>query len=623
MSVTALSAVVASAARSVGACVPATDGELLHQFVRTRDENAFDDLVRRLGPMVLGVCRRLAGDVHLAEDAFQAAFVVLARRAGDIRPTEAVRAWLYGVAVRTAREARNVSARRLAREMPVPNLPERADETTEAFEADALRILDEEIARLPEHLRAAVLMCELEGVSRKQASERLGIPEGTLSSRLAKGRKLLAAQLRRRGVTLPTAGLTVLASAAVSPQLSAQTTALAQIGAPIPPMVATISNGVFRTMFLHKLTLSLACALVLVAASMVAWSALPPATAKEPPKPSLFFVQKEQPKKEQPPAAKPAGPGAILLVREGPYHVVTPEGKKLSELAAPKMTHGGGAGSLSPDGKRVAFIVTEDSPPQPPSTEVKPWPIKIVIRKVEKPDTEKEKVWDMPAIALQVHWTADGKHLIAVKHNDQDGTDIENLLLDPETGKTEPLKLPEGVRVLDCGRDGKTFLVEAIDTKAKKRKLGLVASGDEKVRELTELQNWPPGTVTGRLSPDGTKVLFTDADPARKHAHKWGMSYRPYLLDIKTGKREPLAEFPENGKVCGIAWSPDGNRIAYTWMQLHEDLLKKEVITVSDAQIETEAFLMVADADGKNAKTVVTEKGSYAINMILGGIDWR
>src|SRR5438045_505627 len=99
----ALSVAVARAARSVGSSsgATATDGELLRSFVRTRGEVAFADLVRRFGPMVLGVCRRVSGDSHLAEDAFQAAFVVLARRAADIRPAEAVRAWLYGVAVRT------------------------------------------------------------------------------------------------------------------------------------------------------------------------------------------------------------------------------------------------------------------------------------------------------------------------------------------------------------------------------------------------------------------------------------------------------------------------------------------------------------------------------------------
>src|SRR5581483_8490021 len=101
----------------------ATDARLLARFVAAHDEAAFAALVHRHGPMVRGVCRRVAGDVHLADDAFQAAFLVLARRAADVKPRAAVRAWLYGVAVRTAREARAMSARRRSREVPVPTVP--------------------------------------------------------------------------------------------------------------------------------------------------------------------------------------------------------------------------------------------------------------------------------------------------------------------------------------------------------------------------------------------------------------------------------------------------------------------------------------------------------------------
>src|SRR5437660_502746 len=143
-----------------------TDGRLLARFVQTQDEPAFAELVRRLGPMVLGVCRRVSGDHHLAEDAFQAAFLVLARRAADILPREAVRGWLHGVAVRTAREARSVSARRRARELPVSAIPERSAPVHSSADPDALAALDEEVAALPDHLRAAVLLCELDGVSR-------------------------------------------------------------------------------------------------------------------------------------------------------------------------------------------------------------------------------------------------------------------------------------------------------------------------------------------------------------------------------------------------------------------------------------------------------------------------
>jgi dipeptidyl aminopeptidase/acylaminoacyl peptidase len=175
--------------------------------------------------------------------------------------------------------------------------------------------------------------------------------------------------------------------------------------------------------------------------------------------------------------------------------------------------------------------------------------------------------------------------------------------------------------VLDAARDGKTFLVAAPGEK--KLKLGLAEAGDLAVRELAEVRHMSPGHVTGRLSPDGTRVLFAGPDPARKNALKWGMSQRPYLLDVKTKKVEPLADFPENGMVWGITWSPDGKRVAYTWQQLHEELLKKDTMSVADATIETEASLVVADADGKNPRTIASGKSKYATNMIFGPIDWR
>ncbi|HVL12280.1 MAG TPA: sigma-70 family RNA polymerase sigma factor, partial [Gemmata sp.] len=338
MPLSALSAVVATAARSVSA--PATDGELLRRYARSGEESAFAGLVRSLGPMVLAVCRRVSQDRHLADDAFQAAFVVLARRAAEVRPAEAVRAWLYGVAVRTAKGVRAVSARRLSRETPVPTIPDRAGDAPATPDDDALAILDEEVGALPEHLRVAVVLCELDGLTRKDAARRLGITEGTLSSRLAKARKLLAGRLRRRGVALPAAGLAVLAtSATVSAKLAAKTSAFASAGASLPPAVAALSNGVFRTMFLHKLTLGAACALALAAAA-AAWTSSPDARATEPPRPRIALAPAAQPAEPKPrPAARPAGPGSIVVARDkDAYWVVTPDGKKQAELDLPDQT---------------------------------------------------------------------------------------------------------------------------------------------------------------------------------------------------------------------------------------------------------------------------------------------
>jgi RNA polymerase sigma factor (sigma-70 family) len=611
-----------------------TDGRLLGRFVGTRDEAAFRELVCRLGPMVLGVCRRVAEDHHAAEDAFQAAFLVLARRAADVVPREAVRGWVHGVAVRTAQKACTMSARRRAREFSVPEVPDRAAAEPDAADPDALRVLDEEVGRLPDHLRAAVALCELEGVSRRDAAARLGIPEGTLSSRLAKARAVLARRLRGRGVALTAAGLGAAlgrpASAVVPRRLLDRTAAISTSHGPVPPPVAALTNGVFQTMFLHKLKLAATAGLVLAVVGVLA-GGLSGLSAQSPPNPpappGVVPVQvKPADAKEPVPAAKPPGPGGLLLTRiepfnggaAGRYQVLIPDGQTVSEFKSPGGTNGSGQACFSPDGTRVAFAVslplTAGRPGEPPQCS-----FKAVVRMPGKPDGGKG--WTIHADWMNLCWTADGKRIIVSKNSFARGTNVETVLLDPETGKTEPLDLPTGTVVLDAVRDGKTFLVA--QPSEKKVKLGLVEAGDLAVRELTEVSHWPGGIIAARLSPDGTRVLFTAADPARKNALKWGMSHRPYLLDMKTKKVEPLADFPENGVARGVAWSPNGKQVAYTWDQLHEEVLKRDTITVESTTIDTEAFLIIADADGKNSRKIASAKSKYAMGMILGTIDWR
>ena len=181
-----------------------TDVQLLELFLsRSGDdaEDAFAALVHRHGPMVLGVCRRMLGNSHDAEDAFQATFLILARRAGAIGRRDRLANWLYGVAVRTAKEARRRAARRQARERRAMDNVKAESEPTGDWD-DLIPILDEELSRLPDRYRAALVACELEGQSRHEAAQRLGVPEGTLSTHLARGRKLLRDRLVRRGVSL-------------------------------------------------------------------------------------------------------------------------------------------------------------------------------------------------------------------------------------------------------------------------------------------------------------------------------------------------------------------------------------------------------------------------------------
>ena len=152
---------------------PSTDAELIARFIAERDADAFSLLVRRHGPMVHGVCRRILRNAADADDAFQATFLLLARRAPSLRRQRLVGNWLYGVAYRTALEARRAAAVRRARERRAAEMKTSAPAIEDA-PPDLRQVLDRELAALPDVYRAAVVLCDLEGLSRKDAAERLG-----------------------------------------------------------------------------------------------------------------------------------------------------------------------------------------------------------------------------------------------------------------------------------------------------------------------------------------------------------------------------------------------------------------------------------------------------------------
>jgi RNA polymerase sigma factor (sigma-70 family) len=200
------------------------DAQLLERFLATRDEIAFALLMERHGPMVLGLCRRVLGEA--ADDAFQATFLVLARRAAVVRKDAPLGPWLYGVAQRVALKARATMAARQSRQRELTDMPrESLDERT----WQELRpVLDEEIGRLPDKCRAAIVLCYFEGKSYDQAAQELGLPKSTLASRLARGRDLLRRRLVKRGITVSAAALTTAlaektAGAAVAALLTVHT----------------------------------------------------------------------------------------------------------------------------------------------------------------------------------------------------------------------------------------------------------------------------------------------------------------------------------------------------------------------------------------------------------------
>ena len=188
--------------------ISAPDSQLVDRFVSRRDEEAFETLLHRHAGLVWGVCRRMLKDSHLAEDAFQATFLVLAREASSIRKRQSVSSWLYGVAYRLASRVRSDSTRRQQYEgrMRAANEP---DPTTDIIRRELRPVLDEELQALPEKYRAPLILCHLQGKTHEQAAQELGWPVGTMSRRLDKGRELLRQRLTLRGVTASAALLTV------------------------------------------------------------------------------------------------------------------------------------------------------------------------------------------------------------------------------------------------------------------------------------------------------------------------------------------------------------------------------------------------------------------------------
>ena len=278
------------------------DGELVTAFVARRAEGAFAELLRRHGPMVFAVCRRILGHTHDAEDAFQAVFLVLARRAAAIHPPDKVGNWLYGVAARTAQKARALAAKR-QRHLRAGAKREAVEDPDDA--RDLRRVLDEELAQLAEKYRTVIVLCDLNGQSRSAVSQRLGWPEGTVAARLAKARNLLATRLIRRGVTLSATGLGSLfaaeASATVPVSLAADAFAFATGSGAVPAATRSLAEKVMQSMTWSKFKFPAAFALVCGVAVGALFAAGPKV---DPPEPAKAPAQ---------PGPKPAEPKPMEL----------------------------------------------------------------------------------------------------------------------------------------------------------------------------------------------------------------------------------------------------------------------------------------------------------------------
>ncbi len=339
-----MSSTVASDLRAIfdgGMVAGLTDGDLLARFASgcpDEAEPAFAALVARHGPMVLAVCRGLLASPHDAEDAFQATFLTLARKAATIRQPELLGSWLHGVACRTARRLRDKDARRRRNEVEA-SMSRAIAEAAAAPDREAIAALHEEIDRLPERYRSAIVLCDLNGLTHREAGRRLGHPTGTISARIARARERLRERLLDRGSALPAGVMGAVRLPGLPAPLANATVRIAMAAssattATIPPAVASLTREVMGfAPLLWRTALSVAA--LILGIGTIGMAVLAPQDGARPTGPAA-------PPRSNPEAAPDAPLPAGALLRLGTSRFRAPSG--VAEMA------------LSPDEKTLVTM---------------------------------------------------------------------------------------------------------------------------------------------------------------------------------------------------------------------------------------------------------------------------
>jgi RNA polymerase sigma factor (sigma-70 family) len=499
------------------------DGQLLECFITRRDEAAFAALVRRHGPMVLGVCRRVLGNHHDAEDAFQAAFLVLARKATSIGQRELLGNWLYGAAYRAALEAK--AARRRVKERQVSAMPEPEAPAQPEVSLDLRPVLDQELSRLPDKYRAPLVLCDLEGRTRRDVARQLNIPAGTLSGRLTTARRLLAKRLARHGLAVSGGALAATlsqngASACVPSPLVGSTVKAAVLSAAgqaapaglVSAKVAALTEGVLKSMLLSKLKIAAAVLLVGVLAGTAAMLALPPLATGQT---DAGKAGKPEPApKKTEPADKKADEAQAAQGWKERLTIKAPDGEKQTLNIA-----------VSPDGKKVAVGYFKGH--------------KVLNTKTG------EELATLPADAKLLPGLAfspDGKFIAQSDQHDV-------LLCSADSGEIEVTLQGAADRggAVAFSPDGKTLAIADISEKQ--------AVGLWDLTTNTVLRQFKSGG-----GGDGQMVYMAFSPDSKKLAIAWASEEVFKVWEVATGKE--LATFKHTDKVAELAFSPDGKTIA-------------------------------------------------------------
>ena len=542
------------------------DEQLLERFVRQREEAAFAGLVERHGPMVLRVCRRVLRDHHAAEDAFQATFLVLARKAASIGKRERLANWLYGVASRIAANARAKAARRHRHEAQAESRPP-VDTAVEVTGRELCAVLDDELRRLPECYREPFHLCFVEGLTRDQAARQLGCSLRTLHRRLERGRELLRARLARRGVTLSAAllaaGLTgPTAVAAVPPLLASATVRAAVTPAGGEPAAAALADGVLQAMAVPRLKVAAVLVLALGALAVGAglgthWIGVvkPQEARREAPmSPPDPIDDPPQRAMEKPPRADrpddPLPPGAVARLgtsrlRHGnavSFVTFTPDGRavisgsdgtvRLWDASTGKEIRtltghppGVTAAALAPDGKTLAVACQDKT--------LRLWDVATGKQVRQLAGTR---------YAGRLTFSPDGKALAVVGddhvlrlHNAATGKEIRDYGPHREDLHGAAAFSPDG-KTLAAGNRGGVILWD-------------VSTGQELLLLTVIPGRANVGFLSVAFSPDGKTLASGDGDGCIR------------LWDVATGKRLRKMERHRQW-VEAVAFSPDGKTLA-------------------------------------------------------------
>jgi RNA polymerase sigma factor (sigma-70 family) len=603
--------------RQVGAPDAGTDRALIQRFAVAGDEAAFTTLVNRHGPMVFRVCRRVLGNAHDAEDAFQATFLVLAKKAAALAWRESLAGWLHEVASRVALKARTAACRRVAHESRAAGPASTDAPVGDITLREAQALLNEELNRLAEKLRTPLVLCYLEGMTQDEAARQAGWSLSTLKRRLGRGLDLLQRRLRRRGVAL---GVVLSAAAlgdagVVSAALLAAATragVLFRAGRAVTAEAsrgAALAEGLLRTMFVTRLRSTGAVLLAVTLAVAGGLGALH--TFTERPRPAAQTLE----------AARRAGEGPAGQARAaGP--------RKLGTLRP----HGAAvAVALSPDGKTLASVSGQCI--------VELWDVgrkatrlRATLRQAPDPRSPNlfQPVPSHQGDVWAVAFSPDGKTLASgagavLKRTPAGGLKLvgEVRLWDVATGKEKaPVRLsPLTVYSLAFSPDGKTLAwgggVEpaAVDTTYREsfkdipreyfqfKELGAVTVCDLATgKERTFFRG-----ATGRIksvafSPDGMTLAAGGRDGAIR------------LFDVATGKERRCLREEQGTGVHAVVFSPDGKTLAsvpaYSLFHLEE---KGKSVKLWDlatgrvrARLETPAVWVHAVAFAADGRTVTT-----------------